>query len=55
MTDYEQWKEWLDKWNISYGEREYSFSKELTVGGYYCATVIEFDTSGRFLDMTAYE
>ena len=22
-TDYEQWKEWLDKWNVEYEEYHY--------------------------------
>lgn len=55
-TDYHQWKEWLDKWNIDYEEMAWNpNSKELIVGGSYCQASIVFDLEDNFKCMTAYE
>ena len=56
MNDYEQWKQWLDKWNIEYEEKEWNPNvKELIVDGIYCQAAIVFDLENNFLHMTAYE
>jgi hypothetical protein len=55
-NDYEQWKEWLDKWSIDYEERTWNpNSKELTVDGHWCLASIVFDLENNFKCMTAYE
>lgn len=55
-NDYEQWKEWLDKWNINYEEKTWNPNvKELIVGGIYCQAAIVFDLKNNFMHMTAYE
>ena len=55
-TDYHQWKEWLDKWNINYEETTWiPNSKELIVEGSYCLASIVFDLEDNFKCMTAYE
>ena len=56
MTDYEQWKQWLDKWNVKYEEEKWNPNvKELIIGGIYCQASIVFDLEEKFLQMTAYE
>lgn len=55
MTDYEQWKQWLDRWKVFYTEREHCFGKELSVSGLHCEALIEFDDSGKFKELTAEE
>lgn len=51
-NDYEQWKEWLDKWNINYKEKTWHKDvKELTVD----VASILFDLDNNFIRMTAYE
>lgn len=55
-NDYEQWKEWLDKWNIGYDEwMHHPNVKELVVFGRYCQASIVFDLEDNFIRMTAYE
>lgn len=55
-TDYQQWKDWLDKWNVNYEEETWNPNKkELVVGGCYCQTSIVFDLEDNFICMTAYE
>lgn len=59
-NDYEQWKEWLDKWNIPYMEmeevRQLTRVKELIVeGNNWDATSIVFTLNNEFICMTTYE
>jgi hypothetical protein len=55
-NDYEQWKEWLNKWNVKYEEQTWHKGvKELTVDGTYCLASIVFDLENNFIRMTAYE
>lgn len=55
-NDYQQWKEWLDKWNVEYEEKTWNPNvKELVVGGSYCQAAIVFDMKNNFQCMTAYE
>ena len=49
MTDYEQWKQWLDRWNIDYWEMERSYAKFIVANG----TTIEFDVNDNFIYMTS--
>lgn len=56
MNDYEQWKQWLEKWNVKYEEKEWNPNqKELIVGGTYCQASVVFDLENNFIAMTAYE
>lgn len=56
MSDYEQWKQWLDKWNVEYEEKTWNPNeKELIVGGSYCLASVVFDLDNKFICMTAYE
>lgn len=56
MNDYEQWKKWLDKWNINYEEQTWNPNqKELVVNGSWCVASIVFDLENNFKCMTAYE
>lgn len=55
-NDYEQWKNWLDKWNIKYEEKFWiPNQKELFVDGYYSCAAVEFDLDNNFIRMTSYE
>jgi hypothetical protein len=55
-TDYEQWKDWLDKWNVKYEEKTWNPNeKELVVDGSYCVASVAFDLNNNFICMTAYE
>ncbi len=56
MSDYEQWKEWLDKWNVEYTEETWNPGlKELIIRGSYCVASIQFDLNEKYLELTAYE
>ena len=56
ISDYEQWKQWLDKWNVTYEEKQWNPNeKELIIGGCYCQASIVFDLNDNFICMTAYE
>lgn len=56
MSDYEQWKQWLNKWNVEYEEKQWSPNKkELIVGGCYCQASMAFDLFDNFIGMTVYE
>lgn len=55
-NDYQQWKDWLDRWDIDYEEETWNLDvKELIVGGTYCQAAIVFDLENNFKYMTAYE
>ena len=55
-NDYEQWKQWLDKWNVSYREETYTQNtKELIIDGHWAAASVVFDLNNNFICMTAYE
>ena len=55
-NDYEQWKDWLDRWGITYEEKTWNPNiKELIIGGNYCQAAIVFDLENNFKCMTAYE
>lgn len=55
-SDYQQWKDWLDKWNVKYEEKTWNPNeKELVVGGSYCQASVAFDLEDNFICMTAYE
>jgi len=55
-TDYQQWKEWLDKWNVDYKEKTWiPNQKDLVVFGRYSVAAIVFDLDDNFVRMTAYE
>lgn len=55
-NDYEQWKEWFDKWNIPYREETWHQNKkELIVDGTWCLASVMFDLENNFECMTAYE
>lgn len=55
-NDYEQWKEWLDKWNVDYEEQTWNLNqKELVVNGSWCVASVVFDLEDNFKCMTAYE
>ena len=55
-SDYEQWKEWLDKWNVKYEEQTWTPNqKELIVSGHWCVASVVFDMDNNFICMTAYE
>ena len=55
MTDYEQWKQWLNKWNVQYEIWDCTGTKELVIpnGRYYVS--INFELSGKFIDIDAFE
>lgn len=56
ITDYEEWKQWLDKWNIKYEEEIWNpDQKELIIGGSFCQASIVFNLKNEFICMTAYE
>lgn len=38
-TDYEQWEDWLDKWNVKYEKR----NSHIVIKGEYAETLISFD------------
>lgn len=55
-NDYEQWKEWLNKWNVDYEEKAWNKNqKELIVNGSWCVASVVFDLENNFKCMTAYE
>lgn len=55
-SDYIQWKNWLDRWNVKYEEKIWNPNiKELIIGGTYCQASIVFDLDDKFIEMTAYE
>lgn len=55
-SDYEQWKEWLDKWNVKYEEQTWNKNqKELIISGHWCVASVGFDMDDNFIGMTAYE
>ena len=54
--DYEQWKDWLDRWGVKYEEKSWNPNKkELVVDGYYSCASIVFDLDDNFICMTSYE
>lgn len=56
VSDYIQWKNWLDKWKIKYEEKTWNPNvKELIIGGTYCQAAIVFGLNDNFIEMTAYE
>ena len=56
MSDYEKWKEWLDKWNQEYTEKTWNPGiKELVIEGIFCQVSIQFDLNEKFIGITAYE
>lgn len=56
ISDYQQWKDWLDRWNVDYEEQTWNPNvKELIIGGSYCQAAIVFDLEDNFKCMTAYE
>ena len=56
MTDYEQWKQWLDKWKVKYKEKEWNpGQKELVINGIYCQASVVFTLEEKFITVTAYE
>ena len=56
ITDYDQWKQWLDKWNVKYEEKGWNPNvKELIVDSKYSVTAIVFDLHDKFLHILAYE
>lgn len=56
QTDYQQWRDWFDKWNVEYEEEIWnSEHKELIVGGSYCQASVVFDLEDNFICVTAYE
>lgn len=56
MSDYEQWKQWLDKWDVEYTEKTWNLNqKELIIDGIYCQASIVFDLKDKFIEVTAYE
>ena len=56
MSDYEQWKQWLDKWNVSYREETWRRDrKELIVDGSWAVASVVFNLDDKFICMTAYE
>ena len=55
-SDYDQWKDWLDKWGVVYSEEEWNEgSKELIIRGHYCVASIAFDLENNFKCVTGYE
>lgn len=55
-SDYEQWKEWLDKWSVKYEEQTWNPNqKELIISGHWCVASIAFNMDNNFICMTAYE
>lgn len=55
-TDYEQWKDWLDKWDVPYKEETWNPDmKELIVNGSWSQASVQFDLSDNFIRMTSYE
>ena len=56
ISDYEQWKQWLDKWNVSYREERWTQNtKELIVDSNWAVASIVFDLDDKFICMAAYE
>jgi hypothetical protein len=56
VSDYIQWKNWLDQWHVKYEEKTWNPNiKELIIGGTYCQASIVFDLDDKFIEMTAYE
>lgn len=60
-TDYEQWKDWLDKWKIEYEENEddgFGFDEfpciQLYVKGFGTEVLIRFEMDGTFRDFLAH-
>ena len=55
-NDYEQWKEWLDKWSVKYEEKTWNpHKKELIIFGHWCVASVVFDMDDNFICVTAYE
>lgn len=62
MTDFEQWKQWLDKWNVEYEIKEYKDFRgyeptiEFEIDGVYAYASIVFKASTKeFMYVTAQE
>lgn len=56
MTDLEQWKAWLSKWNIPYEVwDEYSGTTAIVIGGVWAFAEIQFKKNGKFICLTKYE
>lgn len=53
-TDFEQWKEWLDKWEIEYIERSINDRKNLIIPGLEANTRIKFDKQEKFVYVTSF-
>lgn len=55
-TDYQQWKDWFDKWNVFYREETWnSGQKELVIDGTWCQASAVFTLEDKFICLTAYE
>ena len=55
--DYEEWKEWLDKWNLKYKETdtpEYNI-KEIIIYNGFSTIEVQFNFNGKFIGLTSYE
>lgn len=49
-TDYEQWKEWLNKWNVEYEEKQWNQNqKELVIKSLWSYVTIVFDLHDNFI------
>ena len=56
MSDYEQWKQWFDKWSVPYREETWNPNqKELIVDGSWSVASVVFDLDNKFICMTSYE
>lgn len=52
MTDYEQWQQWFDKWNIKYEAVDWlERGKTITVND---DVYVQFDVNGKFEFITDY-
>ena len=53
MTDYEQWQQWFDKWNIKYEAIDWleKRGKTITVND---DVYVQFDSNGKFEFITDY-
>lgn len=55
-TDYELWKEWLDKWSIPYEVwDEYTGVKELRIEDCWAVAYVQFELDGKFIRFATYE
>ncbi len=55
-SDYQQWKDWLDKWNVCYREETWNEGqKELVIDGHYSVASCIFTLENKFICLTSYE